>query len=168
MAESLRLSEHFYLSEFLVSETAARHDIDLSPPPEAVASLTRLCQTLLQPIRDLVGPMVITSGYRPESLNRLIGGSRNSGHLYGLAADVRALSVNPTKLCHLIERMELSADNGHSFDPANLDQCILEFNSWCHVSIPAIGKVGRREYLTAIRSEGRTKYLNGICDGEAQ
>ena len=33
-------------------------------------------------------PMVISSGYRHESYNQVIGGARNSPHLYGKAVDV--------------------------------------------------------------------------------
>ena len=33
-------------------------------------------------------PMIITSGYRHESYNQVIGGSKNSPHLYGKAVDV--------------------------------------------------------------------------------
>ena len=33
-------------------------------------------------------PMVISSGYRSSSYNQVIGGARNSPHLYGKAVDV--------------------------------------------------------------------------------
>ena len=33
-------------------------------------------------------PMIITSGYRHESYNQVIGGAKNSPHLYGKAVDV--------------------------------------------------------------------------------
>jgi len=33
-------------------------------------------------------PMVISSGYRSSSYNQIIGGARNSPHLYGKAVDV--------------------------------------------------------------------------------
>lgn len=43
----------------------------------------------LQELRDKIGrPLLITSGFRCRSHNRKIGGSRNSYHCLGMAADV--------------------------------------------------------------------------------
>ena len=45
--------------------------------------------TLLDALRDDLGePMVITSGYRCPEHNEAVGGSENSSHLKGLAADI--------------------------------------------------------------------------------
>ena len=33
-------------------------------------------------------PMIVSSGYRHESYNQVIGGAKNSPHLYGKAVDV--------------------------------------------------------------------------------
>ena len=38
--------------------------------------------------KELNQPMIITSGYRHIGYNQVIGGSRNSPHLYGKAVDV--------------------------------------------------------------------------------
>lgn len=47
--------------------------------------------TRLQKIRELIAqPLIITSGYRCESHNASVGGSRGSFHLLGRAADIRA------------------------------------------------------------------------------
>jgi uncharacterized protein YcbK (DUF882 family) len=45
--------------------------------------------TLLQDMRDIVGPLVIESGYRCEKHNAEVGGGKNSAHLRGKAADIR-------------------------------------------------------------------------------
>lgn len=47
----------------------------------------------LDKIRELFGPIVITSWYRPPDENRRVGGTRNSQHLTGLAADI----ITPNK-----------------------------------------------------------------------
>ncbi|TSA10851.1 MAG: peptidase M15A, partial [Comamonadaceae bacterium] len=66
----MKLSEHFYLDEFLVSETAARRGIANQPADEVVARLRLLCQSVLEPLRaQLACPVVITSGYRSRELN---------------------------------------------------------------------------------------------------
>ena len=64
-----RFTEHFVLSEFLTSPTAEKHGIPNIP-------LINL-------------PIQITSGYRCEMLNRLVGGVPNSQHVEGLAADIQ-------------------------------------------------------------------------------
>ena len=44
----------------------------------------------LQKLRTLIGmPIVVTSGYRSEAVNKAVGGAKNSAHLRGGAADIR-------------------------------------------------------------------------------
>ena len=44
----------------------------------------------LQKLRNLIGmPIVVTSGYRSEAVNKAVGGAKNSAHLRGGAADIR-------------------------------------------------------------------------------
>lgn len=46
--------------------------------------------TLLQAIRDHFNkPVIITSAYRTQAHNKAVGGSTNSQHLYGKAADIQ-------------------------------------------------------------------------------
>lgn len=73
----IRLSQHFYMRQFLFSEIgAAFHlqnipdDIDL-----AVHNGQRLCTDILEPIVSMFGPIVIRSGFRAAALNHF--GSSN-------------------------------------------------------------------------------------------
>lgn len=46
--------------------------------------------TQLDRLREMYGePIVVTSGYRCQRLNEIVGGVKNSLHKYGLAADIR-------------------------------------------------------------------------------
>ncbi len=89
----IQLSNNFWLSEFLHSQTAQRHpDIaahQFAPPDAIVTNLRYLCENSIQPLRTLLNvPMRISSGYRCEALNQAIGGSNKSQHIQGEAADI--------------------------------------------------------------------------------
>ncbi len=143
----MKLSPNFSLDEFLVSQTAERHGIDMTPPGEVIDNLRRLCEGCLQPIRDALGPVYISSGYRPQELNQLIGGSLTSRHMSGDAADFRVAGMTPYEVCKRVEDMELP-----------YDQLINEFDRWVHLGV---ADVLRGEELTAYR-DGKTKYAFGI------
>lgn len=88
MNPPLMLSAHFSLAELTRSATATRLGIDNTPDEEVVSNLHRLAIEL-EKIRGLAGgPLKVNSGYRCESLNAAVGGSPNSYHLFGCAADI--------------------------------------------------------------------------------
>jgi len=68
----MNLSPNFHREEF---------ERDGPMPDEALASYTALCGTLLEPIRERFGPILITSGYRSASANRMAGGVPDSQHV---------------------------------------------------------------------------------------
>lgn len=90
----MRLSENFALQEFLRSQTAQRQGGEMlskqmNPDHNIVENLQYLVTKALQPLRTLLRtPFQITSGYRCQELNTRIGGSSNSQHCFGQAADV--------------------------------------------------------------------------------
>lgn len=146
------LSYHFHLAEFLRSETAARNDIDLSQPPaRVVTNLRALAVDVLEPIRVAIDePIIISSGWRPFVLNQLIGGSPNSDHITGLAADVYTLHMPLDELGRTIRRLAPSLP---------IKQCIYEFSSWIHISrLPLDAVKTPAVFLAADRHEGRTIY----------
>lgn len=145
----MRLSQHFKLWEFQVSETAVRNDIDMTPPDKVLNNLSILCVDFLEPIRkELDSPIVITSGFRPMILNTLIGGSLTSSHVQGDAVDFHSIGYKPIDVCRIIRDMGLE-----------YDQNIHEFGAWTHLGI---GSRKRGQDLTAYRSEGKTKYAFGL------
>ena len=151
----MKLSRNFSLIEFQVSQTAARHDIDMSiDNPVYLANVKQLAATILQPLRDsFVGDppskeysIFISSGFRPKALNRLIGGSDTSDHMTASAADIVVVGHQPIQVAERIIELELP-----------FGQCILEFNRWIHVSIG-----DKREVLTARKVDGKTQYSFGL------
>ena len=111
--ENKLLSKNFLLSEMLVSRVASQKGTNgklvysdiyyalKNPPVEIVDNLQCMCVDFAQPVRDkYTFTMIINSGYRPEELNELIGGSKNSHHCRGMAFDVS--SVNNAVLFDLV------------------------------------------------------------------
>lgn len=149
----MKLSPNFELSELLHSELAIRKGIDNTPTSAIVAELQRLAREILQPLRDHLGrPVVVSSGYRSPALNRAVGGSPNSAHMQGRAADITVPGVKPREVCLAIVELGLP-----------FDQVILEGGSWCHVAIAGDGVVPRRQQLTAVFGPGGVAYLTGIA-----
>lgn len=145
----MRISKHFALEEFLRSQTAARLGIDMTPDAAIVAELTRLATTLLDPIREVAGPLYVDSGYRPSVVNSAVGGAINSDHLYGRAADIVPLNGGSVD-----DLMAIISDLRRSLP---LHKAISEFG-WVHVSIAAEGVKPLGEFLVAVRGDGGTIY----------
>lgn len=68
-----RLSQHFYMRDFLFSDIAAVHGLVNAPddPELAVAAGTQLCEQLLEPLQRLFGRVAIRSAYRSCAVNQL-------------------------------------------------------------------------------------------------
>jgi len=149
MTPATRLSANFTLDELVASQTAARLGIDNTPPDPVFLNLVHLAY-FLEDVRTLLGhPILISSGYRCESLNKAIGGARNSHHMRGLAVDFICPGYgDPLSVCKAI-----------AASPLAYDQCIHEFGRWVHLGID---DAPRRQNLTARRGvDGRTVYEIG-------
>lgn len=117
------LSKNFELSELVVTSAGLPN----TPGQAEVAALRRLCEAVLQPWRDRVGRLRVTSGYRSPAVNRAIGGSSTSQHMRGEAADVVPLDVP------LAEAWESLLGAGLPIDQAIVYQR-AEGRGWIHVS----------------------------------
>ena len=84
----MKLTEHFTLAELTASNKARELDIDNTPAPELVPRLIMVAEMLERIRTTLNGPVVVTSGYRCETLNLAVGGSSTSDHPRGHAADI--------------------------------------------------------------------------------
>jgi len=122
----MNLSPNFTIEELTASETAARNGLDNTPGPVAYQNLVRLANFLEQVKKVLGGkPIMINSAYRGPEVNKHVGGSKNSQHMVGCAADIRVPGMTPNEVCKAIIASELQ-----------YDQLIREFDSWTHISIP--------------------------------
>ena len=66
-----RLSEHFFMRDFLYSEVSAAHGIPNVPDDAelAVRAGKGLCENLLEPLRSIFGHVVIRSAFRSAAVN---------------------------------------------------------------------------------------------------
>ena len=137
--------KYFTISEMLKSETALKHGIWNGASREAEENLRALVDNVLDPLREAYGkPIRVTSGYRCPKLNTLVGGSPNSQHMKGEAADIvgspigvgdcgskpamRILGEENLKLGKLIEQLG-------NYDQLIYEQCDANGNPrWIHVS----------------------------------
>lgn len=101
------LSKNFTLEEMIKSSTATAKKIDNTPNQEQIDNLKRLCNEIMQPIREAWGDsIIVSSGYRCPKLNTAVGGSKTSQHMTGAACDFSAKDKKKNgELFHLILSM---------------------------------------------------------------
>ena len=122
--------KHFTISELLHSDTALKHKLWNGAPKEAEENLRALVDEVLDPLREAYGkPIRVNSGYRCPRLNNLVGGSPNSQHMRGEAADIQPVSSNESNLDELAR---ILIANG------KFDQLIL-YPTFIHVSYRRLG-----------------------------
>lgn len=120
------------MEEFIKSTTAKNKKIDNTPGDTEIFYIEKLAEQL-QRIRDRYGkPIIISSGYRCDKLNRAVGGAKNSDHRFGAAADIN--SVEDTyeankELWDIIMTMYTEGELA-------LRQIIDEYHlDWIHISV---------------------------------
>ena len=128
----MKLSKNFTLSELTYSSTANANKVDNTPDRWELDNLKKLCNEVLQPIRDKRDDSIfINSGFRNPIVNRLVKGSTSSQHLKGEAADITVGSKSGNKklfdmILQMIENEEITV--GQLIDEKDY--------SWIHISLP--------------------------------
>lgn len=166
------LSQHFTYEEMIYSETAIAKGIPNVPAPIHKKILIHTCQYLLEPLRALLNEkykeykgkkvkyvsIKVTSGYRNERVNALVGGSSTSGHKKGECADIEATVVyvdgSRVKIPYNVLYEDIKA--WVRAGKISVDQCIQEayydkvkkvWVCWVHVSHNNAGRSrDRREF----------------------
>ena len=120
--------KYFTIKELTKSDVAKRNKINNTPTQQEEANLVALVENILDPLREAYGkPIIVTSGFRCERLNKLVKGSKTSQHRFGQAADIRTVEdtiEENKKLFDLVQKLNLP-----------YDQLIDEYNyDWVHVS----------------------------------
>jgi len=152
----MNLTANFTLAEMVKSDTALRHDMDNTPGEAEIENLKRLCEQVLQPVRENFKTGVkVNSGFRHPEVNAKVGGSKTSDHCKGQAADIEIPGIPNADLAKWI------------MDNLTYTQLILEFytpgvpdSGWVHVSYDPANL--KKENLTATKQDGKTVYLKGL------
>ena len=146
----MAFAPHFSEQELTFSQTATRLGIDNSIPDELRGNLEKLSWYLEEIRGKINSPIIVSSGFRCETLNDEIGGSHTSAHMKGLAADINVHGVSPLEFANFIaESMK------------GYDQIIHEYGRWVHVGL---SDTPRGEKLTAMRENGHTVYKPGFLE----
>ncbi len=141
-----QISKNFNLNEMNVTSTGLPNTI----PTEAQAWLVALTQEILQPLRDKIGSITITSGYRSQEVNSRIGGSPYSQHMLGQACDIISPGMSPKDIFLVLYRSNYP-----------IKQCIVyskNDGNFVHVSIDP-RRPAKREFL--INVSGAFSPYNG-------
>ena len=87
---------YFTIGELCQSNEAAQRGIPNHPNTAQKMNMEKLIDRVLDPIRSLYGkPIYVNSGFRCLTLNKVVGGAKNSQHMKGQAADITG--VNPSE-----------------------------------------------------------------------
>ena len=131
------LSKNFTLKELTRSNTALRLGIDNEPSKEGIYKLTLLATQILQPLRDCLVALRVTSGYRSPELCVALGSKISSQHAKYEAIDLQYFKrgkMDNIKIYQALKELALP-----------FDQVILEFGdateyvdpenpAWIHLS----------------------------------
>ncbi len=127
-----QLSPHFSLQEMTRTDTGLPN----VPTLEQGICLVRLCDQILEPMRELCGALHINSAFRSQAVNIKVGGARTSQHMLGQAADV--VPAMGLQMAFVFVKASTIP----------FDQLILE-PSWIHISCAPLGVTPRRQCLRA-------------------
>ena len=148
--KDIKLSPHFTLGELCKT---SYHTLDGNIPSRvAIENMKNLCENWLEDLRysqnTLYGnkehdiPIIISSGYRSEEVNRKCGGAKNSNHLTGCAVDIKC--YGPEQMIRMAGILLDIADG----TKREFDELILEKRGttyWVHFAVRP--KDNRRKIL---------------------
>ena len=137
----MNLTPHFSLEELTVTD---HRTLDNTPDAAALANLQRLAE-FLEKVKELLRfrPIMVNSAYRSKAVNDAVGSKDTSQHRLGCAADIRVPGMTPDEVVQAVIGSSLP-----------FDQCIREFDSWTHLSIPNTPDLNPRKQALIIDRAG--------------
>ena len=137
----MKLTPHFTLAEMTRTSTGVPN----VPTAADLCRLRAVCSAVLEPWRERVGPLRVSSGYRSMRVNDAVGGSVKSQHLKGEAADVVPLRMERRKAWLVLVEMVRAG--------LPVDQAII-YESTGHIHVSHTADRTARRQLLVKQSDG--------------
>ena len=143
------MGKYFTISEMCVSGSYPKLVEVPQEGSSIYSNLTYLIERL-DVIREKWGSAInVTSGYRPEKLNKAVGGSKTSFHRLGLAADIHPKNGN------IMDLAECIINSGLEFDQLILEFVTVKNNEisdckWIHIGF---ARVNPRKQILAYNGQ---------------
>ena len=132
---TLIIMKYFTIKEMCVSGSYPKLTEIPKEGSTVYNNLVYLIEHLLDPLREKLGkPVIVTSGWRPPKLNKAVGGSSTSNHLYGCAADVHIKGSN-------VEIIEALLSLNIPYDECIAEHAVFNKNGeltsceWVHLAV---------------------------------
>lgn len=123
----MQLTPHFALSELANTTNKDYKELNLKRAEQNLGKMYMLAG-FAERVREIVGkPLIITSGYRCDSLNKAVGGSPTSQHKLGEAIDFKVRGMTNSQVACKLMGSDLK-----------FQQLIIESAGgaeWVHISI---------------------------------
>lgn len=123
----MNLTPHFTLDELSYTSNKDYKELNLKRAEQNLGKMYMLAG-FAERVREIVGkPLIITSGYRCDSLNKAVGGSPTSQHKLGEAIDFKVRGMTNSQVACKLMASDLK-----------FQQLIIEnagSAEWVHISI---------------------------------
>lgn len=123
----MNLTPHFTLSELSCTTNKEYKELNLKRAEQNLGKMYMLAG-FAERVREIVGkPLIITSGYRCDILNKTVGGSPTSQHKLGEAIDFKVRGMTNSQVAYKLMESDLK-----------FQQLIIESAGgaeWVHISI---------------------------------
>lgn len=150
-----KISDNISYTEATKSRTAVKYKINNDPNKATLKRMKYVAENVFEPLREhFEVPIAVTSFFRSEELNKKIGGSSTSEHVYGSAIDLDA------DVFGLITNRQIF---NYIKDNLKFNQLIWEFGddkepAWVHVSLKRSNN--KQEVLKAYKEKDwRGRYV---------